>query len=853
MVLFADGSRPRLSRPIFRIGAALLLAASLIGGVVGLVRSGSAQRQVLAQSAFVNDMERVLSTLKDIETGARGYVLIGSSDYLDPYNSSLGRLDDDLQALGRSAAAAGWSIDDVLVPAVKAKATAASQVVEMRRSQSFEVARDEIATGRGKQLMDRARTEVASLQQQALARSVVIRRSERVNSILAGLSFAGLLIAASMFAYASVVSRRDSRQANETLALVIDNAPTGFGFINRNDVLLRHNAALAQILSGGKAIEGRSLADAAPAFYAQLGTEIARMRQSRTLPAETVDVTWDIGGRLAYLTVVFFRIGAVRGGPMAGGLGMVVTDMTQQRLWEQEIEAARDQADAANRAKSAFIANMSHELRTPLSAVIGYSELLEDELQELGEEGLLKDLGKINANARHLLGLINDVLDLSKIEAQKMEVHAEPIEVVTLVHDVQAAIGSLVGKKNNRLDIVMDQPGSIVSDELKIRQILLNLLSNAAKFTEDGVITLAVDRVSTPEGDSVRFQVRDTGIGMTEEQMAGLFERFVQADTTTTRRFGGTGLGLALTRALASVLGGTIEVESTPGAGSSFTLSLPVQAPGPAVAEEFAPEDTAATEEGSARILVIDDDPAAREFLDRFLSREGYAVLQAGGGREGLRLARAARPAAILLDVTMPGIDGWEVLREIRSDPAIGQTPVIMQTVIDEQTFGYALGATDYLLKPVDRSRLREALSGIASAETGDGVLVVDDDDEARSRVASALEKDGWTVRAEPSGRDALTWLASNRPALMLVDLMMPEMDGYELIRAVRADPKLAGLPIVVLTASDLSEARIRDLRKQTSQIVQKGLTSFDRLAADLRELVAGKTPPPAPPSANGA
>lgn len=853
MIHFANRFRQRRSWPLARTFVGLLLAVSLIGGITGLARSGAAQRHALAQSEFVNATERLLSTLKDIETGARGYVLIGSDDYLTPYRNSLDHMDDDLRSLRSSANAAGWPVEDVLIPAVTAKAAAATAVVELRRSQSFEAAREQLATGYGKKLMDSVRVEVASLQQKAQARSAVVRKAERSNSTLAALSFAGLLAAASLFAYASVVSRRESNQLSRTLALVIDNAPTGFGFIDRDNVLLRHNAAFARMLSGGNSLEGRSLAEAVPAFHDQLGAEIIRMRKAEALPAETVDVTWDIAGRLAYLTVTFFRIGGVREGRAAGGLGMIVTDMTQQKLWEQDIEAARDQADAANRAKSAFIANMSHELRTPLSAVIGYSELLEDELQELGEEGLLRDLGKINANARHLLGLINDVLDLSKIEAQKMEVHAEPIELIALVHDVQAAIGSLIGKKNNRLDIVIDQPGTIVSDELKIRQILLNLLSNAAKFTEDGVITLAVDRVPGPGGDSLRFQVRDTGIGMTEDQMAGLFERFVQADATTTRRFGGTGLGLALTRALAAVLGGAIEVESTPGAGSVFTLVLPAQAPGPAVEEDPVPDDAAAAAEGSARILVIDDDPAAREFLDRFLSREGYTVLQAGSGREGLRLARASRPSAILLDVTMPGIDGWEVLREIRCDPVISRTPVIMQTVIDEQTFGYALGATDYLLKPVDRSRLREALSSITIAEAGDGILVVDDDDEARLRVASALEKDGWTVRAEPSGRDALNWLSSNRPALMLVDLLMPEMDGYELIRAVRADPRLAGLPIVVLTASDLSEVRIRDLRKQTSQIVQKGQTSFDSLAADLREIVAGKTSPSASPNPNGA
>lgn len=608
-------------------------------------------------------------------------------------------------------------------------------------------------------------------------------------------------------------------------------------FLDGQSRIVRHNPAFATALDrSSRDLDGRPLSDAAPAFHGDVRYEIAdALRGTRRATAAPVEICLERGESVKHLAASFYRVGLRGERDASSGVGVVVTDVTRQRVWEQEIEAARDVADAANRAKSAFIANMSHELRTPLSAVIGYCELLEDEMIEQGHDGLLRDLGKINANARHLLGLINDVLDLSKIEAQKMDVLATEFDIDAMLGDIESAVGSLVGKKRNILRVVSKAPGAMVSDELKIRQILLNLVGNAAKFTEEGEIVLMVERRDIDGRDHITFEVRDSGIGMTAEQVAHLFERFAQADATTTRRFGGTGLGLALTRALSTMLGGSIRVESIPGSGSTFTVDLPARVDMAVEAAAIPAEASSEIRADAKAILVIDDDPAAREFLTRFLTREGYAVESASNGEDGLRMARALRPLAILLDVTMPGMDGWNVLRHVRADPEIGATPVLMQTVIDDQTFGYALGATDYLLKPVDRGRLKEAIAQLGPASASRSVLVVDDDDEARDRVSAALERDGWSVVSKPGGQAALAAMEIAAPNLILVDLLMPGMDGYAFVRAVRTNPDWLDIPIVVLTSEDLGNRKLRALAGSTSRIVQKGSMPLGDLAADLR------------------
>ncbi len=428
-----------------------------------------------------------------------------------------------------------------------------------------------------------------------------------------------------------------------------------------------------------------------------------------------------------------------------------------------------------------------------------------------------------------------------------MTVSRERFAVDAMLDEVMASAEPLAGRKRNRLSRrVEGELGEMVSDDLKIRQCLLNLLGNAAKFTEDGEIVLLARREHRDGRDWLVFGVRDTGIGMTEEQLGRLFTRFSQADESTTRQFGGTGLGLAITRAFCRKLGGEVRVESVPGAGTTFTIELPATLPD-------GTEDVAqplATSRGhlSARrnnvVLVVDDDPSARELLTRFLTREGFEVHCEADGKSGLEQARALRPLAVLLDVEMPQMNGWAVLHAIRSDPALAQTSVIMASVVNEQSLGYALGATDYLVKPIHWDKLKGAIARLRVRSGAGEVLVVDDDRDARERLRSMLGKDGWTVAEAANGAEALAATQAAMPALILLDLMMPVMDGFEFLQALRADPAGQTVPVVVLTAKDMTAAEQDLLATQADRIVRKGSISLADLARDLNAIVPPESAP---------
>ncbi|MCC3437575.1 MAG: urea ABC transporter substrate-binding protein [Oscillatoriales cyanobacterium] len=415
-------------------------------------------------------------------------------------------------------------------------------------------------------------------------------------------------------------------------------------------------------------------------------------------------------------------------------------EVRQRQLEERsgELEIAKNAAEAANRAKSTFLANMTHELRTPLNAIIGYSELLQEEALELGEEEFVMDLASINMAGKQLLNIISDILDISKIEAGKMTLFLETFDVLNLVDQVMTTVQPLVGKNGNTLSVNCDRDiGTIYADSAKLRQALLNLASNAAKFTDRGKITINVwkeesevlpvensedlsDIASEFHKYSIVFQVTDTGIGMTDDQISRLFGAFSQADDSTTRRYGGTGLGLTISRKFCQMMGGDITVESQFDCGSTFTIRLPMAIKIEKEAEgDRTPEETAQQEVRSqalelpdaATVLVIDDDPDSRDLIARCLSKQGFRVLSSASGEAGLELAKESLPDAITLDVMMPSMDGWAVLSALKADPELANIPVIMLTFLDDQNHGLELGAAEYLRKPLDYKRFADLLS----------------------------------------------------------------------------------------------------------------------------------------------
>jgi signal transduction histidine kinase/DNA-binding response OmpR family regulator len=522
----------------------------------------------------------------------------------------------------------------------------------------------------------------------------------------------------------------------------------------------------------------------------------------------------------------------------------------REQLLEEEhkarvaAEEARAAAEEANRTKSQFLANMSHELRTPMNAIIGYSEMLQEEAEDLGQKNFIPDLQKIHGAGKHLLGLINDILDLSKVEAGKMTIFLEDFDVAKLVNEVAATVQPLVAKNGNRLDVHCPSDiGSMKADVTKVRQTLFNLLSNASKFTEKGVITLRVSLNS--QLSTVNFEISDTGIGMTPEQLAKIFHAFTQADASTTRKFGGTGLGLAISRKFCRLMGGDILVTSTLGQGSTFTVTLPAQVSEAPHATETQPiRRRAQSPAGLAgpTVLVIDDDAAARDLLQRTLSKEGFHIEMADEGRHGLELAKQLQPAAITLDVMMPGLDGWAVLTALKGDPATAAIPVIMVSMVDDKNMGFALGAADCFTKPVDAQRLAGVVRNFRKPAAAQTVLVVEDDLATRDMLRRTLEKEGWHVREAENGRVGLAHLALGVPDLILLDLMMPEMDGFTFMEQLRARAATRLVPVIVITAKDITTEDRQRLSGHTAKILQKSTTGRDELVKEIRAVIGAKT-----------
>ena len=522
--------------------------------------------------------------------------------------------------------------------------------------------------------------------------------------------------------------------------------------------------------------------------------------------------------------------------------GQSVLAIQNARLFREIAEKGR-QLEVASQLKSQFLANMSHELRTPLNAIIGVTEMLHEDAVDLKRDDDLEPLERVLRAARHLLALINDILDLSKIEAGKIDIHIESFAIAPLVTDVVQTIATMATKNGNKVVVeCADNIGTMNADQTRIRQALLNLASNANKFTEHGTVTISARRATETGREWVTIAVADTGIGLTPEQMGKLFQDFVQADSSITRKYGGTGLGLAISRRFCQMMGGDITVASESGRGSTFTIRVPANCAVPLVAAGQPAADAprpATAQPGVPTILVVDDDQTVREVMERFLKREGFSVVTASGGQEGLRLARELHPAAITLDVMMPDLDGWTVLAAIKGDPELADIPVILVSIVDEKNRGYALGATDYMVKPVDRAQLSGVLRNICGA-VGRQVLLVDDDDTMRRGMRLVLEKDGWNVSEAENGSVALERLDGMRPDIIMLDLMMPVMDGFEFLVAMRSRAEWRDIPVLVVTAKDLTAEERGRLNTDVERVLQKGASELDELLRDIGRILPG-------------
>ncbi len=505
------------------------------------------------------------------------------------------------------------------------------------------------------------------------------------------------------------------------------------------------------------------------------------------------------------------------------GAVLTVRDIEHRVTRERELQQAKVDALVAQRSertKDMFLANMSHELRTPLNAIVGYSEMMLEEARADGRDTDTADLERIQAAGKHLNHIIGEILDLSKIEAGKMQLHLEPCDVAALVRELVETFRPSVRAKGLelRLELAADLP-SVNADPTRVRQCLYNLLSNAVKFTEDGAI-----RVHIEVDGELSLCVSDTGIGIAADDLERLFTEFTQAEQSTTKRFGGTGLGLALSRRLCRMMGGDLVGQSTVGEGSRFTMMLPL---GLVDLPEFEPTGS------GPNVLVIDDDYETHHLLSRMLGAEGFNVVCAADGPTGLELAASLRPDAIVLDVMMPLMDGWEVLGRLKAHAQLHKTPVVLHTLVDDRAKGFALGADEYLSKPIERRHLTAVLDRLCTP--GGHVLVVEDNEEVRRLLDRQLTQAGWTFTEASNGQEALTTLDGLAPDIVLLDLMMPVMDGFEFLQHLRAHPVHSELPVVVLTARDLDPQERLEIERSVHRVVHKGSMRPEDLVKELR------------------
>jgi len=509
-----------------------------------------------------------------------------------------------------------------------------------------------------------------------------------------------------------------------------------------------------------------------------------------------------------------------------------------EELQEQnvELEAQREQVAEANRLKSEFLSNMSHELRTPLNSVMALSRVIMMQAKDKLSEEELNYLEIIQRNGQNLLSLINDILDLSKIEAGKMDVTPKLFSITSTIETIMERLEPVAEEKGIAMNQeTPDNLPQIESDEVRVHQILQNLMGNALKFTDQGSVTVS----ARSDAEKVYIQVADTGIGISAKDLSQIFQEFRQVDSTTARPYEGTGLGLAIAHKAAKMLGGDLTVENAPGKGSIFTLILPVKWSGLILdSRPFAVTTPGQIISEQKTVLIVDDEPDVLTMISEYLAQEGYNILTATSGEKALRLAQEHRPFAITLDVIMPEMDGWEVLQHLKENPGTKDIPVIIVSVSDDKATGFALGAVGYVTKPVDRDLLVGEINRI-DGPTPHTIMVVDDNEIERKEMAGIIEEEGMKALVAEDGRRCMDMIQESLPDVLVLDLIMPEVDGFEVLDRVRSDPGTKNLPVIVVTAKDLTTEDRERLSGNVSSVLSKGDTTSKTLLEKLKNLLA--------------
>ena len=653
--------------------------------------------------------------------------------------------------------------------------------------------------------------------------------------------------------FTDITERKQREETNRRLTEALEQIPNGLLFWDKDDNLIGVNRMVKELwnkfgvaLDVGQprsSMRDQFLSNNAIIFASEESKEqriLERKKSWQQIEGQQVRETEFADG-----TILLFNDTRLKDGSTLS----FASNITELKKREKDLELAKIEADEANEAKSQFLANMSHELRTPLNAVIGLTEMLKEDAEEDNLDDYLEPLDRIHNASRHLLTLINDVLDLSKIEAGKIELYFEQFLVSDIMRDIMATSEPLAQKNNNELILRNNLDfDSIHSDQTRVRQIVLNLVSNACKFTENGQVTISLNSRAKGEKEFLDIAITDTGIGMSEAQVNKLFQAFTQADSSTTRKYGGTGLGLIITKHLSRIMGGDVDVSSVEGEGTTFTASITINANNADNVEADAikydavvlgDSDKVSSSKAEHTILIIDDDPTVRDLMKRQLERDGFGVLIAEDGPLGIKMAIEMQPDAVVLDILMPGMDGWSVLRTLKASKETASIPVIMASILDEKNRGFSLGAADYLSKPVERDRLISSIEKLIGSGDGKTVFIIEDDDELRFLLREALLKEAFDVMEAENGKVALQELgaAVGSPDLILLDLNMPVMNGFEFLEIYRE--KFGNdVPIVVVTGADLTEKDKKFLSGEVARILEKTPDTEGTIAGDVAKVL---------------
>jgi PAS domain S-box-containing protein len=832
-----------------RVRLALSVAVGILVATCGLglwttirsLQADAGQKQGVLRRAHLAGL---LGALQDAEVGQQGYLLTGDPKLLERYRTALGRIPGAVDSAGRDTLLARRLA--ILRPLVEERLGFLERTIELKDSGRVGEATDIVGAGEGRALMDRIQAAVAGMtaDEDSLAAGWTARVRTASQISVVTIFFAGLLTICFLILAGRTINRdfeersRIEAERDRFFTLSLDML-----CIAKSDgYFKRINPSFTSTL--GWEVEellARPFLDFVhPDDRAATLQEVAR----QTVAGEPV-----LGFQNRYLHKDgSYRVLSWRSVPQPGGLMFATArDVTDMQRAETVLRAAKDAADVANRAKSDFLAKMSHELRTPLNSIIGFSEILETESAGALNEKQRRYVANVLVSGRNLLQLINDILDLSKVEAGRMELAPAPFAVEHALEQVREMVAPLADKKRLALELVLpDTLPPVHADEAKLKQILFNLLSNAIKFTPEGgrVTMSAVSMPGTGNGSphahgEVQIAVSDTGIGIAPENLDRIFKEFEQVGADSNRHSQGTGLGLALTRKLVELHGGRVSVESRPGEGSVFRFTLPCAAPdasAPGQPQVATPSEVAGP--AMPLVLVVDDDPRSRDLISHYLEQSGYRAASAATALEAMQRARELKPDAITLDLILPDREGLLVLAELKSDPDTRRIPVVVVSVTGRSELGFSLGAEDWLVKPVQKEvflRSLEAATASRGSREKRTILVVDDDPAAVEYVSELVRHRGCEVLTASNGREGVRLALRHQPDAIILDLCMPGMNGFEAVKALRANSGTRATPILIVTAKDLTLEERQQLQASVQGIVSKGwrtelLTELARL-----------------------